>query len=70
MLLIAQELEETAGVGGQKDILPVKSLSDEGGPTTEVSALMCRALQQALFAAEDYVTEYGSVATLRSELSD
>lgn len=64
----AQELEETAGVGGRKDILPVKNLSNEMGPTTELSALMCKALEQCLFAAEDYITEYGS--TLISELSD
>lgn len=31
---------------------------------------MCRALEQALYAAEDYVTEYGGAATLRAELSD
>lgn len=65
-----QELEETSGVGGRKDILPVKNLSSELGPTTELTALMCSTLQQCLYAAEDYITECGSTSTLRSELSD
>lgn len=65
-------MEETAGVGGRKDILPVKSLSNEMGPTTELSALMCTALEQALYAAEDYVTDHGDslACNIASELSD
>ncbi|KAL3132022.1 Interferon-induced protein 44-like [Trebouxia sp. C0010 RCD-2024] len=72
LLHLVEELEETAGVGGRKDILPVKSLSNEMGPTTELSALMCKALEQALYAAEDYVTEYGDriACNITSELSD
>ena len=64
-------MEKTAGVGGRKDILPVKSLSNEMGPTTEISALMCTALEQALYAAEDYVTESGGrlACNIASELS-
>lgn len=65
-----QELERTAGVGGRKDILPVKNFSEEMEPTAEVSVLMCRALQQALYAAEDFVAECGPIETLSSDLSD
>ena len=50
-----QELEETSGVGGRKDILPIKNLCKEMAPTAEVRVLVCRALQQALYAAVDYL---------------
>lgn len=42
------------------------------GPTTQLSALMCKALEQALYAAEDYVTEYGDgmANNATSELSE
>ena len=52
-----QELEETSGVGGRKDILPIKNLSQETAPSVEAGMLVCRALQQALFAAVDYLRE-------------
>ena len=44
-------------MGGRKDIFPVKSLNTESGPTPQLSALICNALMQALYAAEDYLTE-------------
>ena len=52
-----QELEDSSGVGGRKDILPIKNLSSETAPTAEASVLVCRALQQALYAAVDYLRE-------------
>ena len=58
-----QELEGTAGVGGQKDILPIKNLSNETAPSVEARMLMLRALQQALYAAMDYLRECGDVKT-------
>ena len=41
------------------------------GPTTQLSALMYRALEQAWYAAEDYVTEYGGAGanSIQSGLS-
>jgi hypothetical protein len=44
-------------VGGQKDILPIKNFSSEAAPTLEASMLMLKALQQALYAAMDYLRE-------------
>ena len=56
-----QELEGTAGVGGRKDILPIKNFSSEAAPTVEASMLMLKALQQALYAAMDYQRECDTV---------
>ena len=58
LLHSAQDLEERSGVGGRKDILPIKNLSTETRPTPEAGVLVCRALQQALYAAVDYLREY------------
>ncbi len=55
--VLLQDLEESSGVGGRKDILPIKNLSNETTPTSEASALVCRALQQAQYAAVDYLRE-------------
>ena len=44
-------------MGGRKDILPIKNLSEETQPTLEAGVLVCRALQQALYAAVDYLRE-------------
>ena len=52
-----QVVEDSSGVGGRKDILPIKNLSKENYPTPEAGILVCRALQQALFAAVDYLRE-------------
>lgn len=52
-----QELKHSSGVGGRKDILPIKNLSDETAPIAEAGVLVCRALQQALYAAVDYLRE-------------
>ena len=52
---VLQDLEDRSGVGGCKDILPIKNLSKEITPTPEASVLVCRALQQALYAAVDYL---------------
>ena len=52
-----QELEDSSGVGGRKDILPIKNLCKETAPTAEARLLVCRALQQALYAAVDYLRE-------------
>ena len=56
-LACLQELEDSSGVGGRKDILPIKNLSSETAPTVEARVLVCRALQQALYAAVDYFRE-------------
>ena len=64
-----QELEENAGVGGRKDILPVKSLSSETGPNINISALVCTALQEAIYCAEDYVRQCEDDSSLDSEQS-
>lgn len=45
-------------MGGRKDILPIKNLSEETQPTPEAGVLVCRALQQTLYAAVDYLREY------------
>lgn len=58
-----QDLEGTAGVGGQKDILPIKNLSNETAPSVEASMLMLRALQQAQYAAMDHLREYVDMET-------
>lgn len=66
-----QDLEESSGVGGRKDILPIKNLSKETEPTPEAGVLVCRALQQALYAAVDYLREcdYMDTSEEDSELS-
>ena len=58
-------------MGGRKDILPIKNLSNETEPTPEAGVLMCRALQQALYAAVDYLRErdYMDTSEEDSELS-
>ena len=50
-----QDTSELSGVGGTKDVFPVKSYSQESTPTLPVTILILRALQQALYAAEDYL---------------
>ena len=52
-----QELQDSSGVGGSKDILPIKNLSEGTTPTAEARVLVCRALQQALYAAIDHLRE-------------
>ena len=51
----------SSGVGGLKDILPIKNLSTETRPTPEAGVLVCRALQQALYAAVDYLRRCNSL---------
>ena len=58
-----QDLEQAAGVGGQKDILPIKNLCDESKPTIEASILVLSALQHALYAATDYLRECEAMET-------
>ena len=62
-LIGLQELEDTSGVGGRKDILPIKNLSNETAPTAEARVLVCRAVQQALYAAVDYLRECNDMET-------
>lgn len=50
-----QDTSELSGVGGRKDVFPLKSYSQESTPTLPVTILILRALQQALYAAEDYL---------------
>ena len=71
LLCSVQDLEESSGVGGRKDILPIKNLSEETQPTPEAAVLVCRALQQALYAAVDYLREYDEMSPSEadSELS-
>ena len=57
LLHSAQDLDESSSVGGRKDILPIKNLTEETHPTREASVLVCRALQQAMYAAVDYLRE-------------
>ena len=56
LLCILQVVATTAGVGGQKDVFPIKSMTDESGPNPALQALVCTAVQQALYYAEDYVS--------------
>lgn len=51
-----QAVATSAGVGGQKDVFPIKSMTDESGPNPALQALVCTAVQQALYYAEDYVS--------------
>lgn len=53
--MVRQKAASLSGIGGTKDIFPVKSYSYEEHPTAPVSILILRALQQALYAAEDYL---------------
>ncbi|DBA72796.1 TPA: hypothetical protein ACH3X2_010185 [Trebouxia sp. C0005] len=71
LLSLMEDLEEDSGVGGSKDILPIKNLSKETEPTPEAGVLVCRALQQALYAAVDYLREcdYMDTSEEDSELS-
>lgn len=57
-----QELVESSGVGGRKDIMPIKNFSEGMTSTAEVRVLVCRALQQALFAAVDQLRERKNVS--------
>jgi hypothetical protein len=51
VLLVA----DMSGVGGCKDVLPIKNFCDESEPTTEAGILVYRALQEALYAAIDHL---------------
>ena len=62
-----QELEESSGVGGRKDILPIKNLSQETTPTAAAGVLVFRALQQALYAAADYLGECDEMQSCESD---
>ncbi|KAK9815750.1 hypothetical protein WJX72_008904 [[Myrmecia] bisecta] len=53
-----------AGVGGTKDVFPVKSFSHEYEPNYEVGILLFRALEHALYAASDYLEAIGTDATI------
>ena len=53
-----QEVAGLTGAGGTKDVFPVKSFSHKIEPTTPVSILLMRALQHALYAAEDYLEDF------------
>ena len=46
-ITVLQEVAETSGVGGQKDVLPIKNFCNESEPTTEAGILVYRALQEA-----------------------
>ncbi len=50
-----QDVAETSGVGGRKDVLPIKNFCDESEPTMEAGVLVYRALQEALYAAMDHL---------------
>ena len=50
-----QEVADMSGVGGRKDLLPIKNFCDESEPTTEAGILVYRALQEALYAAIDHL---------------
>ena len=52
-----QELEDSSGVGGPKDIMPIKNFSEGMASSAEVRVLVCRAPQQALYAAVDHLRE-------------
>ena len=58
----------STGVGGQKYILPIKNFTKEMTPTAAAGILVCRAIQHALYAAEDYLRDsgdYSAVAELQ-----
>lgn len=52
---VVQEVADMSGVGGRKDVLPIKNFCDESEPTTEAGTLVYRALQEALYAAIDHL---------------
>ncbi|KAK9815947.1 hypothetical protein WJX72_012472 [[Myrmecia] bisecta] len=58
------EVATLAGVGGTKDVFPVKSFSHEYEPNYEVGILLFRALEHALYAATDYLEAVGTEATI------
>lgn len=53
--LSAQELACLSGIGGTKDIFPMKAFSNEYEPTHDIGILLFGGLQHALYAAEDYL---------------
>ena len=53
--MYSQDTAAQSGVGGTKDVFPIKSFSQESRPTIPLSILIMRTLEQALFAAEDYL---------------
>ncbi|KAK9815950.1 hypothetical protein WJX72_012481 [[Myrmecia] bisecta] len=52
-----REVTMLAGVGGTKDVFPVKSFSHEYEPQYEAGVLLFHAIKHALFAATDYISE-------------
>ena len=52
---MVQEVADVSGVGGRKDVLPIKNFCDESEPTAEAGILVYRTLQEALYAAIDHL---------------
>lgn len=50
-----QKLASESGLGGAKDIFPVKSYSSETEPAAQVAVLLFGAIRHALFAATDFL---------------
>ncbi|KAL0033092.1 hypothetical protein WJX79_002778 [Trebouxia sp. C0005] len=55
LLHLMEEVADISGVGGRKDVLPIKNFCDESEPTAEAGILVFRALQEALYAAIDHL---------------
>ncbi len=52
---VVQEVADVSGVGGRKDVLPIKNFCDESEPTAEAGILVYRTLQEALYAVIDHL---------------
>ena len=52
-----QALQDSSGVGGQKDIHPVQNLSKDPKVSSSAGLLLCQALGEALNAAVDYLED-------------
>lgn len=52
---MVQEVADVSGVGGRKDVLPIKNFCDESEPTAEAGILVYRTLQEALYAVIDHL---------------
>ncbi|BDA43870.1 probable interferon-induced protein 44 [Coccomyxa sp. Obi] len=50
-----REVAETSGIGGTKDVFPIKNFTGEYKPDKAVGILILHALQHGLYAAVDYL---------------
>ena len=67
--MATQEVASLSGSGGAKDVFPMASFVDEYEPDRAIGIPIMRALQHALYAAEDYLEGTPSQALLQQHPS-